>query len=366
MKLLAYYYPSWHKDERTTYNHFKEWNLVTNAKKGFNHHQQPNLPLWGSLNLSKIESVRKQILCAKEYGIDGFIVSFYWDNSRIILDHPLRNLFDIADKMDDFVIGIMWVNRAPHTKLPISKFDYLNNSYDQYFKDRMVHTNKYDIIRLIEYCSMNFFSRKSYFRVDGKNYFSIFSFSRVLNDFDFLSTRFLKKLRGLVKKLTGSDIFICPIVHNSDDWIKYNSCAELNGVTSYLLLPDWKGPYIQNYDELLEPVSQQWKRIKSKVNTIYIPSVPCGWDSSPRGKESSNGDFLEYPWYPIVINNLPIGLLRYLTKALEFNKINGTRYILVASWNEWSEGHYLEPDSQLEYQRLEVIRLFKMQIQETM
>jgi hypothetical protein len=61
----------------------------------------------------------------------------------------------------------------------------------------------------------------------------------------------------------------------------------------------------------------------------------------------------------VIINNTPFKFKKYLAKAksLTMLKPQNQRIIVVNSWNEWTEGSYLEPDAINGMKYLEAIKV---------
>jgi hypothetical protein len=81
-----------------------------------------------------------------------------------------------------------------------------------------------------------------------------------------------------------------------------------------------------------------------------------GWDSSPRACQSDIFINKAYPFLPVVEGNTPEAFGRALTSAKTFLDQSPElkhKIITINSWNEWTEGSYLEPDSHNKYGYLE-------------
>ena len=76
------------------------------------------------------------------------------------------------------------------------------------------------------------------------------------------------------------------------------------------------------------------------------PGVFMGWDNSPRTKEK--GIFISRP--------SKSQFKEYLKKKIDIGKnVYKTDYLFINAWNEWAEGTYLEPDTEMGYAYLEAI-----------
>ena len=77
-----------------------------------------------------------------------------------------------------------------------------------------------------------------------------------------------------------------------------------------------------------------------------------GWDASPRGADFGAEKPRKYPWWPVVVGEEPGRFQAALRRALDLE----APLTLIASWNEWSEGHYLEPDTRFGLGWLEAVK----------
>ena len=90
----------------------------------------------------------------------------------------------------------------------------------------------------------------------------------------------------------------------------------------------------------------------------YMPSVAPGWDASPRAADFGKERPGKSPWSPVVTGEHPDLFHDALLRALRFPRQSQELAPLtfVASLNEWSEGHYLEPDERFGTGWLEAVR----------
>ena len=130
-----------------------------------------------------------------------------------------------------------------------------------------------------------------------------------------------------------------------------------DSITHYVLLPEWKGALLQDYDDCARRRAGQWPEFARASGLPYVPSVSPGWDASPRGADFGKERPNKYPWSPVVVGEHPDRFQEALARAVGFARLRAEEpTVFVASLNEWSEGHYLEPDVRFGTAWLEAVR----------
>ncbi len=354
LKIGAYVYPGWHAcDERDSKFElgWSEWDLVLNAPSRFPGHNQPRLPLDGPYDDSIPSTAQKQVGLASKYGVDFFVYGFFWSRGKRVFDAALDQGFLVKNGGGGFPFALMWANRMPRGVLPVK-----HKSSHKIDPGRLVYTDPNDFLELIKFLEERYFSKPNYLRVNKMPVFSIFD-----------STFFLRQLgEGLTSM----------VIHKAKDYLirkgypglhliainpapaKINEFKKVgfDSISHYVWLPDWKGEYKQDYSELIKKRSSEWKGYADKSGLTYFPSVSPGWDATPRAAVKGYHKPERYPWWPVVINENPTLFSDFLGRALSYTKkYNKPQLSFVASWNEWSEGHYLEPDKRFGTAWLEAV-----------
>ena len=110
-KILALYLPQFHQtkeNEQWWGKGFTEWNVVKSAKKLSKHSIQPNIPLGGYYDLSKVDAIKNQTEIAKNNGVDGFVIYSYYSNGELLLDKPMNLIYDNKDINIEYCFS--WAN----------------------------------------------------------------------------------------------------------------------------------------------------------------------------------------------------------------------------------------------------------------
>jgi hypothetical protein len=83
-----------------------------------------------------------------------------------------------------------------------------------------------------------------------------------------------------------------------------------------------------------------------------------GWDSSPRCDPDSGFKQRGYPCTPIIYGNTPQAYKSALMQAKNFldHHSQCSNIVTLNSWNEWTEGSYLEPDVTHKMKYLDAIK----------
>ena len=358
IKIGAYVYPGWHacseRDSKFPAG-WSEWDLVLNAPKRFPDHNQPRLPVNGPYDDSVPSTANKQVGLARKYGVDFFVHSCFWSRGKRVFEAALDDGFLGADGGGDFPFSLMWANRMPRGVLPVK-----HKSGHNIAPGRLVYTDPNDFVELIKFLEERYFSRPNYFRINGMPLFSIFDSTFFLRQLgDGLASLAIHKAKDYLRRKGYPGLHLMainPAPAKIDEFKK----AGFDSISHYVWLPDWKGEYQQDYGELVKKRSSEWRGFADKSQLTYFPSVSPGWDATPRAAAKGYHRPEQYPWWPVVVNEDPSLFYDFIGRAISYTKeFNNPQLSFIASWNEWSEGHYLEPDKRFGTAWLEAVRKAK-------
>jgi adenine C2-methylase RlmN of 23S rRNA A2503 and tRNA A37 len=96
----------------------------------------------------------------------------------------------------------------------------------------------------------------------------------------------------------------------------------------------------QNYADVLVDVEKGYKKTAEQVNSIYYPNVSMGWDTTPRYPHREDDN--------ICTETTPENIKKGFELAKKYvDETKGLKapLIIVNSWNEWTEGTYIQPDN---------------------
>lgn len=358
MRVLAYVYPGWHpvpERDGSFYPGFTEWDLVEASPPRFAGHVQPRLPAWGRYDDRDPVAVGRRVALCRDHGVDGLVIGFFWCRGKRVFQDALDLGYLGSVEGSTLPFALMWANRMPRRVLPVRRADA-----DVIDPARRVSSDIDDFVALVLYVAQRYFVREHYLRVGGRCYFSIFD-----------STYFVRELgrdvarAAIARAREALHAAGLPPLHLA----AIDPAAEVRGdlvtlgfdsVTHYVLLADWKGEFQQDYAERAAARAAEWPLTRAESGLPYHPSVAPGWDASPRGADFGPERPDKYPWWPVVTGEHPALFRAAVARAVEYARQSGLppdeQLVFIASLNEWSEGHYLEPDTRYGLGWIEAVR----------
>ncbi|HVG94541.1 MAG TPA: glycoside hydrolase family 99-like domain-containing protein [Planctomycetota bacterium] len=356
MRLAAYVYPGWHptpeRDEAFRPG-FTEWDLVAGCRPRFEGHAQPRVPLLGPYDDRDPLEVGRRVRLATAHGIDAFVHGFFWCRGKRVFQDALDLGFLGSPEGSRVPFALMWANRMPRRVLPVARAD-LPVIED----DRRVPSDVDDFVAFVGYLAERYFRRPNYLRIGERPYLSIFDSTFFLRELGLsAAAEAIRRARAWLASHGFPDLHLAA-VEPSREVIGRVREVGFDSVTHYVFLPDWKGPFLQDYDAYAKRRAGEWASFRDASGLPYMPSVSPGWDASPRGADFGPARPDKYPWSPVVTGERPDLFRDALARALAYAK--ETRpddpLAFVASLNEWSEGHYLEPDTRFGNGWLDAVR----------
>ena len=108
-----------------------------------------------------------------------------------------------------------------------------------------------------------------------------------------------------------------------------------------------------DYSTWAEAAAQRFDAAKKELGLgMYFAHASVGWDTNPRFPTNSV--------MPTVLNSTPAKFAVALRRAKDWTdkstKEGMPKLITINSWNEWTEGSYLEPDTHFKFGYLEAIK----------
>lgn len=362
---FANYHPGDARNAKAKGPDWSEWDLVKNARPRFPGHDQPNVPLWGYADESDPKVMARKVDAAADNGVDAFIFDWYYYNDGPFLEAALDHGYLHAPNRSRVKFALMWANH-----------DWLElHPYKRGAPQRLLYPGKVSPEKFDEICDhvvKDYFLQPTYWKVDGRPYFSFYELSKLLDNFGSVQAtraaldRFRDKARaaGLPGIHLNAVVWGRPILPGES---KPLDAAQLvrdlgfDSVTSYVWVHHVRLPDMQtDYAAARDQYNAYWTKAATAYGVPYFPNVSMGWDPSPRADQSDAYGNFGYPFTNTISGNTPARF----KEALEIARDRlarqpdayGPRVLTINSWNEWTEGSYIEPDMVHRTQYLQAIR----------
>ena len=362
--VAAYVWPAYQPDPRWAelgiFGDGKgEWQNLYEAKK-----RQPcdgldARPLWGYEDESNPVVVARKIDAATAAGVNVFIYDWYWYGGRPFLEDALDRGFLGAKNCARMKFFIMWANHDVNGL-------WNNRMSTADGKDKVIWPAKVsddDFAKIVDRWISMYFSRPNYYRIEGRPVLSIYDIKGFV-DWEGLgkAKARLAFLRERVKS-AGFPGMHLQVVGGYFMALLKDELPEL-GVDSFTSYNwnDGTWPRMNDrskseltYSEWSEMAFGFWDAYRSRANALgaaYFPNLTIGWDTNARYPANETRR--------IVRGSNPADFERAARRAKAWAEANVSaplpRLVTVNSWNEWTEGSYLEPDDRSGYGYLDALR----------
>ncbi len=357
--VAAYIWPAYTGDEPRTRQFWEkgigEWQTVKEPtyKKEWDF-KNPQ-PLWGYVNEADPSVMQKQIEAAYSHGINIFIYDWYWYDGEPFLAQCLDNGYLNASNNHKVKFYIMWANhdvtnlwnkRKSHIAETVYSGQVDSEAFE-FITDRVI--NKY-------------FKHLSYYKIDGCPVFMIYDVMNFIKGLGGIQQAHeaLNSFRNKVKNAGFSDLHLqlCAWSENAVnlggiDKYRQGSTKDIARILGFDSLTNYQFVHLTNidrdYNEVMYDIENEWARIDDEYDIPYYPHISIGWDNNLRFVDFKPG---------ILKNNTPENFQKALIKAKEYldSHPERTPIVTINSWNEWTEGSYLEPDTVNGYGYLEAVK----------
>lgn len=365
--VAAFVWPAYTGDELRTRIFWPEgigeWETVQNAHAKFEGHKWPRKPLWGYVNEADKTVMEMEINEAADHGVNVFIYDWYWYDNRPFLENCLNDGFLKAENNSRMKFYIMWANHNIGYTWDIRNSDMEGDYTLEQLNRSMLYTGRVSREQFEGVCDRlidRYFKHPQYYTIDGKPVFMIFTLPILIEGLGGVketkdALNWLKK-RCAQKGLPGVHLQlnmhkVCYEIYDGnrkmgiDEVITYfgfDSCTNYQMIN---VLQRTEGTYA----DAVEKAKEGWERLNADSPVPYFPQVSCGWDNNPRFKALKT----------VQLEGADPALFKKALKnAKEFldRHPDRTPLITVNSWNEWTEGSYLEPDDIYGYGYLDAVK----------
>ena len=347
MRVIAYYLPQYHaipENDAWWGKDFTEWNRVRAAKPFYKGHPQPIVPgELGYYNLLDPAVREQQAQLAREAGIEGFCYWHYWFDGKQLLEQPLQQVLESGKP--DFPFCIAWANESWYAK-----------TWHDTQQDRLLIKQTYSEQddRAHFKAILPILRDKRYIQVDDKPLLVIYrpldlpngkawverwqqmARNAGLNGLFLVGHVTYTKQVDAVLNLGFDAVNIVPLGD-----AKRDIRSALRHLPNFFLHLCGKSPLVYDYTEAMRAFEATVMRREEVVPTI-LPN----WDHSPRSGVRAF----------IMRNATPEAFRRHVQAIRAIVAKKNNPLVLLKSWNEWSEGNYIEPDTRWNRQYLDILR----------
>lgn len=360
--VAAYTFPHFHRcayNDRLYAKGWTEYVLARGARPWFAGHAQPRTPLLGELDERDPATWVTYVDLAVASGVDAFIWDWYWYDGAPAFHEALEEGYLPAPGRERTRFAVMWTNHPwaqwfPNTGVPAD--DGRQGGWELLTP---APESPAQVWRSLAYIVARYFHDPHYWRLDGAPLLVVWEAGRLLDAFGAAGTRaLLDELRAFARKLGHPGVH----VHASHgSFAHFGRLAEM-GFDSYgiynplLVAAEGRPPQ----EELLDfgalaaqVVGDTWARIDAMSPLPFFPGISPGWDDTPRHTappRPQEPDRGRWPGTPILVDDSPAAFEALVRGALGFvNRPSAPPVITIGCWNEWTEGHYLLPDTRFGY-----------------
>ena len=315
IKPFCIYFPQFHRLQENDYNYYPGMTDTANLlayirDTGDTELDVPALCPLGEYDLGRQELVMKQVEVARDHGIYGFCVYYYWfSHNSLTGRHPIMercyNHF-FAEALDGFQIYFNWANED-WTKNPAFTADdgvHISNVYTE----EWIRANFANLA--------TYFTHPNYYKIDGCPVFSIHHPWFIgSTELAVLERIFTEECRAL--GFAGIHILKNSMVKQYDK--------------SFLMAPNYKAPRKSNDYSTYAPADCR----EDTIQTMFF-----SFDNTARMYKSKK------PISVRITNCTAEQQLSHLEKLLDSyrgNRSELNKLFLINSWNEWGEDMAVEP-----------------------
>src|SRR5947209_7522082 len=176
VEVIAYNFPGFHPSPWMEARFGKGWSefeVLKNARGLFPGHAMPRIPLWGYFNEADPEWAQREIDTAADYGLDGWLIDWYWHEGTMFYHEQLERGFLKAANNGRLKFALMWANHDWKNVYPARNPETAAILLPQ------THTVA-DCVKVADYCIEHYFHAPNYLRVDGALLFGFFDFPLLL------------------------------------------------------------------------------------------------------------------------------------------------------------------------------------------
>jgi hypothetical protein len=370
LTVACYTFPHWHANpynDRLYGPGWTEYIQMRGCRPWFPGHHQPRTPLLGELDERLPATWERYNDLAAAGGIDVFIHDWYWFAGGPVFHEALEEGYLQAANKDKVRFAVMFTNHDWAIWYPTAGTfpadpalrAWETSGLGGYEMGDPAPLTKDELWRSIGYIMTRYFHLPQYWRIDDEPFLPIWDVSRLVRQFGLDGARgFLGELNEFARKLGHKGVHFHAVCQDPAVIPLLGSLAEA-GVQSYSFYNSIANATAERPDEeeLMDYgilagdlAARLWARDAAISSLPFFPNLNPGCDNAPRVLERPRPDRPSraiWPGTPIVVNETPAAFEALVRAALAFINQQQPRHpvLTIGCWNEWTEGHYLLPDT---------------------
>ena len=254
-------------------------------------HHQPNVPLWGYTDEANPQVMAQKIAAAADHGIDAFIFDWYYYDDGPFLDRPIDSGFLQASNNSRMKFAFMWAN---HDWLEIHP--YKRGTEQRVLYPGVVTPATFE--KICDHVIASYFQHPSYWRIDGRPYFSFYDLTTLLTSFgsvdatraaldDFRAKAVAAGLPGLHLNAVVWGQPILPGERKPANAPQLVKDLGFDSVTSYVWIHHVPLPQLQtDYNEVRDTYLRYWSDAERRIRRAVLSQCHHGMGFKPASASS--------------------------------------------------------------------------------
>lgn len=356
LTVACYTFPNFHRsalNDRIYGPGWTEYVLMRGARPWFPGHHQPRQPLLGQLDEREPSTWERYVDLAADHGVDVFIWDYYWYDGRPELHEALDEGFLGARNSDRLKFAVMWTNHDWAMVYPTMA----SNGISLHPVTHGAPEAALEVRQSLSYLIARYFHLPNYWTIDGTPVLVVWDAGRLMRTLGAEGTRdLLEELREFARRLGHQGIHFHASHGSRDvyaalDELGFDSYGQYNPIhvaardrPSEEELPTYQAA-------ARDVIDRVWVETAALSSLPFWPGVSPGWDNTPRFVEpprpAAKPDRKVWPAVTVVVGETPTEFGRLVRASFAYlrDRPHVPRVLTVGSWNEWTEGHYLLPDT---------------------
>ncbi len=337
------------------------------------------------------EELRKKTVFHDEFGATEFLVAVgymaFWDIlkdaavskwKQLVLHHPILGEYKSSDELT-ITYHLNWMLRSG-IKCLMFEFGWIrpNSAFDEVARNNVL---KHNLVRYMKFfmqeggvlqripektvlddyrfMAANYLNHPSYLTLDGRHVVMQNTVPFYWRDLGIDGTnKLFNEVKRVVRTEFGYDLLLI-----ADVWPVFNESVldnpdmPFDAIMNYGNLFSSVGPSPATYEQYATKYSEYWRRwstIAKKRGLQFIPQIWPGFDNTPlvNAGGAGNPDYHKTPWIMTRNSDKFVELLQF-AKEVTTAPLN---LILIESWNDFHEGHSIEPTKEYGFTYLDAVR----------